>query len=279
MLAALSNRTAGRVAAVHPIERLRAVARSSGAEQGLLVRETAGALAALGFDPPGLVTACRRILERHPSAGALWWLSARVLTAGEPVAEAWRAADELDADPTVDELAAALPDEATVCVLGWPDVVGDALPRRGDLTVLVVDALGEGSGLVRRLRRADVDTVDVAPSGLGAAVVDAGLVVLEATAVGPDGFTAAPGSRAAAAVARHAGVPVWLVVPRGRLLPGRLWQALVRRLEGQGDPWDADTEVVPVDLVDRVVGPAGPEDVVAALRRVDCPVAPELTRP
>ena len=35
----------------------------------MLVRETAAALAALGFDPPGLVTACRRILDRHPLSG------------------------------------------------------------------------------------------------------------------------------------------------------------------------------------------------------------------
>ncbi|HEX9995122.1 MAG TPA: hypothetical protein VGB14_19515, partial [Acidimicrobiales bacterium] len=122
---------------MHPIERLRAVARSSGAEQGLLVRETAGAMAALGDDPAGLVTASRRILERHPAAGALWWLCARVLTAGDPVAEAWRAVDDLDDDPTPAEVVAALPDGATVCVLGWPEVVADALPRRGDVTVLV----------------------------------------------------------------------------------------------------------------------------------------------
>src|SRR3954453_22490711 len=72
--------------AVHPIERLRYVARSSGAPQQVLVRETAGALAALGFDPPGLVTACRRILDRHPLSGPLWGLAARGSTGKRPVA-------------------------------------------------------------------------------------------------------------------------------------------------------------------------------------------------
>ena len=105
---------------MHPIERLRYVARSSGAPAELLVRETAGALAGLGFDPPGLVTACRRIIDRHPASGPLWWLSARVLTSNDPVGEAWRAADEIADDPTPDELAHAIPDEATICVLGWP---------------------------------------------------------------------------------------------------------------------------------------------------------------
>src|SRR5882724_9394412 len=166
--------------AVHPIERLRYVARSSGAPQEVLVRETAAALAALGFDPPGLVTACRRILDRHPLSGPLWWLSARVLTAHDPMDEAWRAADEITADDTAGVLAYGLPDDATVCVVGWPDVVGEALPRRGDVEVLVIDALGEGSGLVRRLLASGVDAVDVPVNGLGAAVAASDLLLLEA---------------------------------------------------------------------------------------------------
>ena len=80
---------------MHPIERLRYVARSSGAPQEVLVRETAGALAALGFDAAGLVTACRRILDRHPVSGPLWWLCARVLTSNDPNNEAWNAADDV----------------------------------------------------------------------------------------------------------------------------------------------------------------------------------------
>ena len=264
---------------MHPIERLRYVARASGAEQGLLVRETAGALASLGFDPPGLVTACRRIIERHPASGPLWWLSARVLTAGDPVAEAWRAADDSGSDRTARELAHALPDGASLCVLGWPEIVGEALPRRGDVRVLVVDALDEGSGLVRRLLASDVDAVEVPVTGLGAAAADVQVVLLEASAMGPDGLVAVAGSRAAAAVAHHAGIAVWAVAGVGRMLPGRMWDALQRRVDdGLAEPWDQDDEVVPLDLVDQVAGPFGVLPVGDALRRVDCPVAPELLR-
>jgi len=263
---------------MHPIERLRYVARSSGADQAVLVRETAGALAALDFDPPGLVTACRRILDRHLASGPLWWLAARVLTGNDPGDEAWAAAEEIEDDPTALELALALPADTTICVLGWPEIVGEALPRRGDIEVLVVDALGEGSGLVRRLRHADVDAEDVPMTGLGAAAAAAGLLVLEASALGPDGFVGIAGSRAAAAVARHAGVPVWLVGGVGRLLPGRMWDAMCRRLDEEDDPWAADDEVVPLDLVDCVVGPCGVEAVADALRQIDCPIAPELLR-
>jgi hypothetical protein len=261
---------------MHPIERLRYVARSSGAPQEVLVRETAAALASLGFDPPGLVTACRRILDRHPVSGPLWWLSARVLTSNEPMQEAWIAADEITADPTGARLADALADDSTVCVLGWPDIAGEALSRRGDVEVLVVDALGEGGGLVRRLSRSDMDAYEVPVSGLGAAAADVDLVLLEASAIGPTGLVAVAGSRAAAAVAAQAGVPVWVVGGVGRLLPQRMWDALCRRLESMGDPWELDDEVVPIAMVDRIAGPTGVLDVADALKRIDCPIAAEL---
>lgn len=263
---------------MHPIERLRYVARSSGADQALLVRETAGALAAFDRDPAGMVTACRRIVSRHPASGPLWWLCARVLTASEPMREAWTASDEIDADATGRALSRAIPDDAVVCVLGWPELISEALPPRGDLDVLVVDSLGEGSGLIRRLQRADVPCTDVAVAGLGAAAANADLLLLESSAVAPAGALAVAGSRAAAAVAHHAGVPVWLVAGVGRLLPARVWENLTGRLDDEAEPWDADDDIVPLDLIDRVVGPSGPETVADALRRTDCPIAPELFR-
>jgi hypothetical protein len=266
---------------MHPIERLRYVARSSGAPQAVLVRETAAALGSLSFDPAGLVTACRRVLDRHPTSGPLWWLSARMLTTvDDPDTEGWRCADEMEDDPTAEELAHALPSEATVCVLGWPELAGEALARRGDVEVLAVDALDEGSGLVRRLRYAGVDATDVPVPGLGAAAAGADLVLLEASAVGSTSFVAVAGSRAAAAVAKHAGVPVWVVAGLGRRLPGPLFDALVARLhdEHEGEPWEAVDEVVPASLVDRVCTGVGPIEPEVALANADCPVAAELLK-
>lgn len=251
------------------------MARASGAPQSLVVAETARALASFSHDPQGLVTACRRMVSRQPRSGALVWLCARVLTANDPVAEIRLAVDEIENDRTERELVRHVPDDATVVVLGWPDVIGTALPRRGDLEVMVVDVGAEGSGLVRRLAHADVDAVDVPLAGLAAAVAGADLVLLEAAVVAPAAFLAPSGSRAAAAVARSAEVPVWLVAGVGRLLPQRMWEPLQRFL-AIDEPWDDDDEVVPLDLVDRVVGPTGPLPVADALRRTDCPVAPEL---
>jgi hypothetical protein len=65
---------------------------------------------------------------------------------------------------------------------------------------------------------------------------------------------------------------VWLVAGVGRVLPGPLYDALVRRV---GE--DPAFEVVPLATVDDVVGPAGPA-APARMPRPTCPVAAELLR-
>jgi hypothetical protein len=261
----------------HPIERLRWVARAEGAGASLLAREAAGALASIGDDLPGLVTGCRRLIDRHPAVGPLWWLAARALAAEEPMRECYVAASDLDADPTGSVLAAHLPDERTVTVLGWPEQAGDALRRRGDLEVLVVDSKGEGPSFCRRLAGDGVEAFDVTEQGLGGAVKESGLVLLEASALGPTGFVATSGSMAAAAVARGLGIDVWVVAGTGRVLPGRLWEALVARLEAADDPWALEDEVVPLEWATAVAGPEGiTTPATDAAKRADCPVVPEL---
>ena len=138
---------------MHPIERLRYVARSSGAASSALVAETAAALRAFGGNPQGMVTACRRIVARQPTAGPLWYLAARALTAPDGVAEAQRVAAEVADDTTPRRLGHALPQGATIVVVGWPDHTATALGRRGDLRVRVVDSGGEGGALVDALVR------------------------------------------------------------------------------------------------------------------------------
>jgi hypothetical protein len=261
---------------VHPFERLRYVARADGGGPTRLTMAAARALAGLGHDHAGLVTGCRQMVDRHPGVGTLWWMSARLLTAEDPDREAWALSSALENDATPAILAAELPSDAVVVVLGWPELIAPALHRRADLEVLAVDALGEADALVSVLNSADVEAVVVPESGVGAAVTECGLVLLEALALGPDAMVAVAGSRAAAAVAVYAGVPVWAVVGEGRVLPAAMWNALARRLADSGDPWDAEAETVPLELVDQVVGPWGRGPVAAALEHTDCPVVPEL---
>ena len=69
---------------------------------------------------------------------------------------------------------------------------------------------------------------------------------------------------------------VWLVAGVGRVLPARLFEALLQRL---GRPEDHGLELVDVQVADRIAGPTGLEKPERLLRRVDAPVAPELLRP
>jgi hypothetical protein len=266
---------------MHPIERLRYVARIDGADFGLVAMESAAALGAVAAsEVAALVPSCRRLIERHVTNGALWWLSARVLSSPDPVDAAREAAAALEADPTYRTLTREVPDDTAVLLVGWPDIVADAVARRGDLEVLVTESGGEGDSLVRRMLRDGSDATPVPDRGIGAAATVAGLVLLEALAAGPSGIIAAPGSHAAAAVARHAGVPVWATTGVGRVLPDPLWSSLLSRLDQGGlEPWDRDAELVPADLLDLVVGPDGLAEVADGLAAATCPPVPELLRP
>ena len=261
---------------VHPIERLRYVARARGADAESLVRETAGALRGLGLDPSGLVVASRRIVERHPDCGPLWWLCARLLTSSDPLAASRNAVDEITLDDTVDRLADALPDGATVATVGWPGMVGQALVRRGDVRVLAVDAGLQGSSFVQRLERHDIECELVPTEAAAIATAAADLTLIEANALDGRRIVAATGSAVLAAAAGLAGTPVWAVAGTGRRLPAAMIDAIAERLDHSFDPWSRESELVPSALLASVVGPGGrhaPSEV-----RAECEMAPELLR-
>lgn len=267
---------------MHPIEHLRYVARAQGADPTSLVEETAHALGSLHFDPSGLVVASRRIVERHPFTGALWWLCANVTTSAEPFEAVWELADEIRADPTGRELAAALPDESTVVTIGDPDVIGSGLIRRGDVRVLALDAGHLATSFVRRLERYDVDVEPVDAGVAGPAIRSADVVLIEALAVDPQRAVVPIGSSTIAAIAATLATPVWLVAGVGRRLPGGFLDAMVDRVsalvEEGVDPWDLDVEVIPTSMVSDVVGPHGKVPMGPPAIVAECPFAPELLR-
>lgn len=273
------------------MERLRYISQAQGADPALVATEAAHALVELAsVQPEGLVTACRRLIERNVALGPLWWLSARMLRAADPKVEGAEAARQLDADTTPACLAELLDGVGVAVAVGWPDLIAGALRRCGDVEVLVVDWDSQGAGFVRRLNDWGCEATLVAPSGAATAAVVADVVLVEALAAGPGGVVATPGSLGVAATAAHRRVPVWAVAGVGRTLPGPLWDTLVECLDNSGlEPWDRPAEVVPADLVNSVVGPLGawssPDEpagsesaVTAALGASTCPVAPELLR-
>jgi len=110
----------------------------------MLASEAAWALAELiEQEPPAAVPACRRLLERHPSSGPMWWVAARVLGARDPVAEAEACGDELQEDDSADHLDEALPEDGRVVRHGG---VGDV--AAADVVVVEVDAMGPGGMVV-----------------------------------------------------------------------------------------------------------------------------------
>jgi hypothetical protein len=262
---------------MQPFERLRYLARWSDEEDGALVSEAADCLGGFADDPAGLVVACRRLLSYHPASGALWWLCARVLTApdaGEAAWEAWRLVNE---DTTAERLAGLLPfpHDEPIAVLGWPDVAGAALTDRPDLDVVAVRRRSGDDHRRARLARGDapirivneVDAVALEPTHL----------LVEAWAASPSGAVVPEGAGDALDTLATTGTVAWLVAGVGRVLPERLFTALRSELE-RTEHDDLAAEIVETGRFACVAGPAGLDAPNALLRRVDCPIAPELLR-
>lgn len=263
---------------MHPIEHLRYVARAKGADASSLVREAATALASLRADHANLVIAGRRIVERHPEAGPLWWMCARLLTSDDPVEAAWEIAATIDDDPTPHHVAASIPDDATVVTIGWPDVAGAGLMLRGDVLVWCADSQHEASGFLQRLERFDVECEPLPSEAMARAAAAADLVVVEAVAASPDRVLAPVGSHVLAAVANSVSTPVWLVAGIGRRLPPEYVDAIATRVLAEPDAWDHDADDLPVGLVTHVVNEDGLTSDITAGLSATCPFAPELLR-
>ena len=263
---------------MQPFERLRAIARHGGDDR-LLVAEAADCLGEFDDDPAALVVTCRRLLHHHPERAPLWWLCAKVLAAPEPSEAAWDAEALVRDDHTADRLSGVLPFPADhpIAVLGWPTTTGDALSLRPDLEVLVIrDTAAPDGGDERwrvRLARSDASArpVDL----VEAVALEPSHLLIEVAGGGPEQLLVAEGTADALVTLARPGLVVWLVAGVGRILPGRLFDAMVREL---GDPEDHGLELLDVQAADRIAGPTGLVRPEQLARRVDCPVAPELLR-
>ena len=229
------------MAGVHPLEQLRYLARGWESGEEFPAQEAAAVLVDLaGENPASLLQACRRLIEYFPSAGPAWWLSARALSAPEPVEGIWVAADELANDPTSRLVGEALPTGGAVAVPEPSSVVMAALRRRRD---------------VQLQRRS---------SG-------AYLCVVAARAAGPGSVLVGRHSASAAAAGGRAGNDVWVVVERGALLPGPLWDQLVQRALPV-----TRMKVLEAGEFSAVIGDQGLGTSEEVLSRPTCPPVAEL---
>lgn len=281
------------------MERLRYVARAGDVPVVPLVRESAAALVTMADDPMGLLTSCRRLIDRRPGCAPLVWLAARMLTGADPRLEARDAVAEIEADPTGHELDHGLGHGWTVAALGDSDIVGPVLRSRPDLQIVPADAAGLGPGVAADDLDGlgpgadDSDGLDAAaddsdgyplsgaaadPDRLAANAGTADVVVLESDCVSPTAALVPPGAVEAADRARASAVPVWLVAGVGRVLPERMWDLATAGL-GDSEPASGGCEFLDLDrLVTRIVTPVGLRAPDRARSRIDCPTAPELFR-
>lgn len=235
---------------MHPLEQLRFVARGWESTGDLPVEELAAVLCELAAESPSsLLQACRRLIERFPASGRLWWLSARALSAPDPVAGIWEAAGELMDDPTAEHLLAALPPGAAVELVGpAPSAIARLLARRR-----APKGPGATSGGRAEARRGAAGRVDIFPV---LAAGPAGLLLDKATA---GLLNASSGGQKVD----------WAVLPRGAVLPGPLWEQVLSRV-GPGM-----VVVAPGEFA-ALVGPAGAAGAAELLAAPGCPPVAEL---
>ena len=257
---------------MQPFERLRHLARWSG--DGVeLVSEAADCLAGFADDPAGLVVACRRLLAHHPTAGPLWWLCSRVLTAPDSAAAAWDAWQRVHDDATYERVAELLPfpHDDVVAVLGGPELAGAVAATRPDLDVVAVRRRSGDEHLRARLAHGDASTRTIDEIELVA--LEPSHLLVETPATDPMRSAVPAGTRDL--LAALTGAAGWLVAGVGHVLPARIFAPIAAHI-------DAD-EATALELLDvhefaRIAGPTGLDRPDTLDRRVDCPVAPELLR-
>jgi hypothetical protein len=225
----------------HPLEALRYVARSWEIGDEFPAQEVASVLAELACDnPASLLQACRRLIEYFPASGRAWWLSARALSAADPVEGIWDAASELAEDPTLGLLVQALPESAPVALASRSGPLARALRRRQE------------AGPVRKAARAEI-------------------VVVQALAAAPTSLLVTERSSSAAASALNAARELWAVVERGVLLPEALWEQVLVRATAAGG-----VAVLGASSLSVCVSSYGKSRPTEALARPTCPAVAEL---
>ena len=111
---------------MHPIERLRYVARAGSAPDRILVAESVPAFSAFADNPGALLISLRQLIVRQPESPGLVVLGARILSAIDPIDAAWAFVDELESDQT-----GYLTDELAVDEAGGIEIIETLASRSG----------------------------------------------------------------------------------------------------------------------------------------------------
>lgn len=260
---------------MHPIERLRWIARAEDEPAASLAEEAAWTLGELGEQEPiALITACRRLLQRHPGCGPLWWASARLVVANDPLEAGRRAALELCSDATSERIGEALRGYTTASdtiVLTAPlELVATALESSKPYLLRVVGSSGSLNRSMHALSAATSCDVTVWSSGEEHEALDGACVlVVEVLAAGDGGVLVGRGSASVVRLAGRLGVPAWAAIGVGRALPAQLFEAAAERVKGGADR-------VALDEFSLAIGQDLTGDPAAVAAQVTCPPGSEL---
>lgn len=111
---------------MHPIERLRYVARAGSAPDRILVAESIPALAAFSHTPQMLLVALRQLIARQPESPGLLAVGAHMLHSLDPIDAGWSFSQSLDDDRTVD-----IAETTAIAESGGTDVIDSIASGRG----------------------------------------------------------------------------------------------------------------------------------------------------
>lgn len=256
-----------------PFEWLRSIARSRG-DHDHLALEALSALGALAHDPAQLMVACRRVLAHHPTHGSLWWVASRLLAAHDVDAVFRDCYEQLSNDRTAGRLRDALPfldDGQHVATIGFWGPMADALDERFDVAALAIVDDDDRQAMYRAEARAGlIDAWQLNDLGATLLLIPAHAVCTDRAIVSADtleAFTEAPT------------LPSWLIAGSGRVVPNRLFDAMVAAMAVEASDIDETLAVIDLGRIEAVVTTYGFDAPVDLPYRIDCPVAPELLRP
>ena len=264
---------------MHPIERLRWIARADGEASATLAAEAAWTLADLAAtEPHALVTACRRLVDSHVTSAPLWWVGANMLVAGDPELEAQVLVEALCDDATAAAAGAAVAARhpgggdgslVAVAVASPFEQLREVCSYLPAATVRVIGAYPQLRGEVRSAGSVAAEADGYELDELERAFDGAEVLLVEAVAASSDGVLLHASGRAVVEAAAAAGVPCWALVAAGRLLHPQLCGAIERRA---GEL----VEAVDPRHFELLVGPAGAVTPRVLLAGATCPAAPEL---
>lgn len=113
---------------MHPIERLRYVARAGDAPDRFLVSEAASSLAAFAREPNALLVAQRQLISRRPESPGLLCLAAHMAHATDAVGAGYEFATSVELDSTME-----VAEELAVTEAGGTDVIDSIASGPGEV--------------------------------------------------------------------------------------------------------------------------------------------------